>query len=73
MVLMFKQKDPIDMGLSLGSSDFVGCAEIIGGNYLDISGEHVYQIKVTRNGIDSIYYDTFINNPYVTDTFKIFY
>jgi hypothetical protein len=34
---------------------------------------YVYEIKVTRNDIDSIYYDTFINRPDVTDTFKIFY
>jgi hypothetical protein len=33
----------------------------------------VFQIKVTRNNIDSIYYDTFINNAFVTDTFKIWY
>lgn len=57
----------------IGDGLITGCFEYFGENILEASETNIFQIKVTRNGIDSIYYDTFINHPYVTDTFKIFY
>lgn len=56
------------------SSNFEGCFEYVTSDPTQGPNDvYVFKIKVTRNNVDSIYYDTFVNNAFVTDTFKIFY
>ena len=67
-ILMFSQ-----LNWHGGNSFYTGCIDWVQSEVDYRSEVFLYEFKVTRNGIDSIYYDTFINHPYVTDTFKIFY
>lgn len=56
-----------------GNLQYEGCIDWTQSIVNAPSNVYYYQLKVTRNGVYSIYYDTFVNNPGVTDTFEIFY
>lgn len=52
---------------------YLGCFDEIYSAGTGPSDSIIFQFRLTRNNEETIFYDTFVNNAHVTDTFKIFY